>query len=201
MKIHHIAVLALTTTVGASPAAHGAPPVVPTQVTGLRINENTISAYAQADYPYLAGWETLDASSYEDRNGVALGWIRAERFDWIVGTSASITCAGPEYARIVSVNAGNGVTIVNVTLDPLAPGCSGFGVATPLTVNLSGAKGADYSSSVRGTEVQQSSGVTTTSKFESTRYEMVFNGTGAFVPGPFYGSASATRYSERVRIR
>src|ERR1051326_1020548 len=69
---------------------------------------------------------SFSAGIFDDLKGVAQGHAEVSSNDLSTGTFDFISCSGPAYANIVSVNI-HGDSSVNVMLDPLAPGCS----ATP----------------------------------------------------------------------
>ena len=106
-----------------------------------------------------------------------------------------VFCNGPEYAQSPNVFTVNkdGLATVFLTLDPLAPNCSGNS-PSPITVNLSAQPDGTYHALSDGTtKVDDNAGFSTTYSFRTETWNVIINGTVGSISGPFSGSTQLGR--------
>jgi hypothetical protein len=135
------------------------------------------------------------------RDGLLQGDIQV--FNFSSGSFSFIACSGTAYAGIVSVNPGNGNTIVKATLNPSDPSClsRNWNVGT-ITVNLSGRyTDGGFRSSSDSKTTNFSNGTTFRFNNTSDAFEETFTGSITGFSGLWVGSASASRNTNRQQVK
>jgi hypothetical protein len=172
-------ILSLTALVWVAPLnGQETPPVTHLRTTyssaSGEISGETFFAHFNAQVGYDFGlWGSLDASMY----------------DYSTDTYQYISCFGPAYANILSVNRINGDTTINATLDPSSSDCSAVNVSAPIVIQLVG-KGRDQATKIgTGRFTEETSGVTYKYSFQSSEFYETFAGTNGFYLGTFTGGA------------
>lgn len=145
------------------------------------------------------------ASSYDDfLTGSPQGSITVYSYSSSDFSNYSyISCNGPAYAGIVSTNQGNGNTSVKATLNLSDPSCYTYNWnAETVTVNLSGSYAdGGYRSSSSGKSTSYYNGTTYKSDYKFDYFEETFTGSITGYSGPWTGSASVSRYSNRQQVK
>jgi hypothetical protein len=150
---------------------------------------------------------SFQAGTFDDLQGVGQGNAMVTNQDFSNGTFDFISCSGPAYGNIVSVAKSNGDTSVNVTLDPLAPGCFATpSVTAPVTIAITGRFNGLFQTSSNGTgKTTFFNGTSFTSimgNLSTDTFSETFTGTlGSIASGPFDGNASTSRNYNLIRVK
>jgi hypothetical protein len=194
MKIRFVAVLALVTCLlaGSLYSVPGNGTEVTQFLTRIdRAAGSTVVGTISTDFT---------ANTYDDLKGVAQGDVTITSIDYAAGTFSFISCSGPAYAS-VSVDANNGDSSVNATLDPASPSCPNkFNVFAPVTISVTGQFNGMDQDSQTGTDKSTSNGTSFKSNIKMDAFSETFTGTVGVASGPFSGNASTTRRNDRTRV-
>jgi hypothetical protein len=151
---------------------------------------------------------SFTAGTFDDLKGVGQGHAEVSSNDFGTGTFDFISCSGPAYANIVSVNKNNGDSSLNVTLDPLAPGCFATpSVTAPVTIAITGLfNGLHQTSNNGGTSTTTIFNGTSLVSFKGTLSGDFFSETfmgviGSIASGPFDGNASTSRNNNLTQVK
>jgi hypothetical protein len=192
MKVRYLAACMMIATSGASPLALGAPGNG-AQATQWRANVAQAAGAASdgvADYSFFA-------QAYVDVDGVPAGSIYVDSFGSFY---QYISCSGPEYANVVSMNQSLGTATVNGTLDPASPNCYSVNYnGGPLTVHISGQPDGSERNSQSGTGTLLIGGTTNKYSFQSDDFTATFTGTSGLYEGTFSGRTLAARSTNRTQ--
>jgi hypothetical protein len=183
-------------TVGASPLALPAPPNA-TQATHYR------ASVAQAAGSVSTGGVdySFQAQSYVDVDGAPGGSVYIDSFNGSPPYQY-ISCSGPEFANVVSMNQGTGTVTVNAVIDPSSPRCYVYAFSGgPLALKVSGQPDGSYRNSQSGTGTETMSGVTSKYNFQSDEFGEAFTGTSGLYTGTFTGRALTARSTNRTQVR
>ena len=185
MKIPYFVASIIAAVVGASSLASGTPGQG-TQNTQFRTTN---------EYASIAEWEgnvryTFEASAYDDLNGVRQGYVVIARTNYDPYSDSYISCLGPAYGDVVSVNKITGETSINATLDPASTDCYALNVDSPVTVTLRGQFDGTGHNSQSGTGKITYDGGTSYTKYnyQSDEFSELFTGLGGLASGSFAGS-------------
>jgi hypothetical protein len=141
------------------------------------------------------------ANTHDDLKGVAQGDVTISSEDNSTGRFHSISCSGPAYANILSVNKVSGDVSVNATLNPASPGCFSSTDFAPVTVSISGQFNGILQTSQTGIATNTSDGMSFKSNVSTDFFTETFTGTVGFASGPFSGNATTTRSNQRTRVK
>ena len=196
MKIRFVAVLVLVTCLLAgslySIPANG------THVTQFLSREDSASGEMYVGSTYTS----FNADTFDDLRGVAQGTVTILYIDFSTGAFKSISCSGPAYANSVSVKPTSGDSSVNATLDPAdLSSCSSYNVFAPVTISLTGQFDGISQVSQIGNDKSTYNGTSFKSNFTLDSFSETFTGTLGFASGPISGTAHASRFNERTRVK
>ena len=194
MKFRPIAACVMIATACATSLAFAAP-LSFTQATHTRANvaqaAGTVSS-GGVDYSF-------QAQAYVDVNGVPAGFVYVESFGLGI---QYVTCTGPEFANVVSMNQGTGAVAVNGTLDLANAHCYAVNyTGGPLTLKVSGQPDGSYRDSRSGVETEQTLGTTFKFNFQSDEFGETFVGSTGLYTGTFTGRALTARSTNRTQVK
>ena len=197
MKTRSIAACMMIATAGVSSLALGAPPHG-AQATHTRANVAQAAGTASSggvDYSF-------QAQAFIDVDGSLAGSVYVESFG---GSPAFqfISCSGPEFANVVSMNQSTGAVTVNAALDRTNPNCFSFPDSSgpSMTLKLSGQPDGSYRNAQSGTGTEQISGSTFKYNFQSDEFGESFIGSTGFYTGTFSGRALSARSTNRTQVK
>ncbi len=203
MKTSYIAlVVAMAASViGVSTSAHASP-------FALDAINGAATIQYRSTFDNAGGQKTMGtlfivfgASTFDDMAGVKQGSASANFIELSTFQQSFIQCSGPEFARAISVNPGNGNTAISATLDPANPNCFSIDVNAPLTLNLAGQLNDTHHISQSGIQTQRFGAEVFKQNFRFVQFSETFNGTVGPVLGPFDGGAQAYRSTNRQRLK
>lgn len=187
----------MATAVVASPLAYSTP------VSGQRTQVTKFQGYSADAYGYFYDGYTdtsFFAQAYDDLSGVPQGYVSVVMYSPVY---QYLSCYGPAYGKVVSVNQGNGNSSINATLDPTSPDCYSYNVdvSQRYVVKLTGKYNGDYRNSQNGTGKQTYSGENYKYNSQYDGFDETFTGTNGFYSGTFTGSAETQHYTNRTRVK
>lgn len=201
-EICSLSAYVIAATLITSPLAFAAP---------FQANQGTVNTKFRSTSDYASGCSSNStptscfyASAYDDYfTGEPVGDITVYSYSSDYSNYSQISCYGPAYAGIVSVNQGNGNARVKATLNPSDPSCYAYNWnAGTVTVNLSGSyTNGGYRSSSSGKSTSYYNGTTYRYNSQYDSLEETFTGSITGFNGPWTGSASASRYTNREQVK
>jgi hypothetical protein len=194
MKLHSIATCMIAASACASSAL--AAPLGFTQATHMHANiaqaAGTVSS-GGVDYSF-------QAKSYVDFDGSRAGFVYVDSFSFASGFQF-VTCTGPEFANVVSMNQSTGSVTVNGTLDLANPNCYAVNYSgAALTLQLSGQPDGSYRNSQGGTGTETINGTVAKYNFQSDEFGEVFTGSTGMYTGTFTGRGYTGRSINRTQV-
>src|SRR5262249_48052486 len=144
---------------------------------------------------------TFEASAYDDLNGVRQGFVFTERIDSY--SDSFISCSGPAYGDVVSVNKITGETSINATLDPASADWYAFNVGSPVSVNLRGQFDGTGQNSQSGTGKITVDGGTSYTKYnyQADEFSEIFTGSSGLASGSFAGSVHTEHRTNLTHVK
>lgn len=199
MKYSHLVASIMTAAMVVSPLAYGVPGQG-TQVTNFR----NISIGSEGSFEDTENqkWYYFHANVFDDKSGLR-GEIAVSVLDNTTFQMSFISCSGPAYAKIVSVNQGTGSTSISAILDPLDASCSSLNVdvSKRVKVTLVGRFDGNERLSLNGTGKETSGGVNSKYNFKIDTFSEAFTGTNGFYSGTFSGQASTQKRTDRQQVK
>jgi hypothetical protein len=200
-KICSLSAYVIAATLIASPLAFAAAPFQANQGT-VNTKFRSTSDSANGCSSNSTSTSCFYASAYDDYfTGEPVGNITVSSYS--SDSYSYIFCSGSAYASVVSVNQGNGKTSVKATLNPSDPSCYAYNWnAGTVTVNLSGSyTDGGYHSSGSGKSTSYYNGTTYRYNSQFDSFDETFTGSITGFNGPWTGSASASRYTNREQVK